>query len=170
MNHRMPSGTTLLWTHRASKSSTTRRRSTDLEHVCNAYGCMHACLRDRAEHRARLQSFYASIDISIDWHVYMFVCWYVILVWRACDVVDLTVHLAPQPNQTRYCPKYEVSFFLEKPALAGMITTFAPLLFVALLSILNVMNADGEGAYETLSRRLLFNPIKLDGVLRQLQL
>eukprot|EP00729_Bicosta_minor_P010757 gene10757-31660_t len=44
-----------------------------------------------------------------------------------------------------YCPKYEVSFFLEKPALAGMITTFAPLLFVALLSILNVMNADGEG-------------------------
>lgn len=86
-----------------------------------------------------------------------------LLVWRACDVVDLTVHLAPQPNQTRYCPKYEVSFFLEKPALAGMITTFAPLLFVALLSILNVMNADGEGAYETLSRRLLFNPINLRG-------
>lgn len=51
-----------------------------------------------------------------------------------------------------------------------MITTFAPLLFVALLSILNVMNADGEGAYETLSRRLLFNPINPDGVLRQLQL
>ena len=46
---------------------------------------------------------------------------------------------------SRYCPKYEVSFFIEKPALGHMITTFAPLLFVALLSIINVANADGEG-------------------------
>lgn len=174
MNHRMPSGTTLLWTHRASKSSTTRRRSTDLEHVCNAYGCMHASIWCLLARSCRTSS-QTPIVLCIDWYIYWLARVHVRLLirhyWfdgRATLLIWLCT--STKPNQTRYCPKYEVSFFLEKPALAGMITTFAPLLFVALLSILNVMNADGEGAYETLSRRLLFNPIKLDGVLRQLQL
>ena len=44
-----------------------------------------------------------------------------------------------------YCPKYEVAFYMTLPATYKFISTFMPLVFVALLAILNVMNGEGEG-------------------------
>ena len=44
-----------------------------------------------------------------------------------------------------YCPKYKVTWYMEKPPGSQIVTTFAPLLFTALLACLNVVNAEGAG-------------------------
>jgi len=48
-------------------------------------------------------------------------------------------------KKKKYCPKYEVTWYMEKPPGSQIVTTFAPLLFTALLACLNVVNAEGAG-------------------------
>jgi len=47
-------------------------------------------------------------------------------------------------KKKNYCPKYNVSFYMEVPVFGKLITVFAPLVFVAALSVLNIFN-DGTG-------------------------
>ena len=45
----------------------------------------------------------------------------------------------------KYCPKYTITYYLERPAPFKITTTILPLIFVALLSTLNVFNPEDEG-------------------------
>ena len=61
-----------------------------------------------------------------------------------CDAPHVCIQY---DKKKEYCPKYEVSWYIEKSATSEIITTFAPLLFTAMLACLNVLNAeDGQGA------------------------
>lgn len=44
-----------------------------------------------------------------------------------------------------YCPKYKIVYYLERPAPFKITTTILPLIFVALLSTLNVFNPEDNG-------------------------
>ena len=52
---------------------------------------------------------------------------------------------AEYDTKKEYCPKYTVTWYLEKPASSQIITTFAPLLATAGLACMNVFNAGGAG-------------------------
>lgn len=55
--------------------------------------------------------------------------------------IRLNIPLSPTPP----FEFFQVSWYLEKPPGSQIVTTFAPLLFTALLAVLNVVNAEGEG-------------------------
>ena len=77
-----------------------------------------------------------------------------LFITRDADVINQTDNyemivnaprvVADYDAKKKYCPKYQVTWYMEKPASSQIITTFAPLVFTAGLACLNVMNAAGE--------------------------
>ena len=48
-------------------------------------------------------------------------------------------------KKKRYAPKYEVTFYMERPVVYQLAATFVPLMFVVYLAAMNVLNGNIDG-------------------------